>query len=602
MKLIAFIWAMALTGATWAQAPESSAPVFIEEEIPEAPGEKKLNFKSFVDDIIKDIDANSEKEQEISAESPVAAGTDSLEIADEETAPAAVSDVAPSEEVAPGEEITPPAEDKSFLTQDQHPNVTKDNWVSEKEFTPPPPGEKLNVAALPTISENTILLDESPRMLDALQEISETPEKDVVLIFASGYDYYDIVKPNMIILAPPGTEKLNDGLEGRVTRVTLNTQNDLVVELEDLQRLPAEKAPGGQDFPVVVADINKHLAPELSASETLAEALARHKARAKEKNPVTVVYDRNVPFPEKVSILPNKLSKTWRDSYNKDRETVLNNEKDVALKTPSQGKFVNGAVFYDYSPNSKYLVYLTTDLASVIHLEPGEYPVVAPVITNPGGFNVKHTSYGTALGKDPVSHVLVINAQAANTNGSLIVTTNRRIYHFIIQTTEGFATQIVKFNWPRPVEFNLPVQKRAEDLRPPTASPRSPSAPTSGRAKLKPYERGVLASEMQFKYETQTGCDHGHECSAFQRQQSEKLVPDIIFDDQEYTYFIWHSPPKHAPILLSLTPGDEQKIINYNVRENMYVAQGVFDQATIMLDSHTFVLVKNRNLEVKNHG
>ena len=122
------------------------------------------------------------------------------------------------------------------------------------------------------------------------------------------------------------------------------------------------------------------------------------------------------------------------------------------------------------------------------------------------------------------------------------------------------------------------------------------------KSALKSYERGILPNEMQFRYDTQIGCDHGHECSAFQRKQSEKLIPDNIFDDQEYTYIMWHNPPKKAPILLSITAGQEQKIINYNVKENMYIAHGVFDEAVLMLDEYTFVLIKNKNLEIKNHG
>ena len=611
MRKTTVILIFMITSMSAAQETENTLSIFTEKEITPAKevGEsagKPLNFKSFIDDMINDIDASSAADEKVTENNEPTGNNEPLAVGADDTPPDNVLDTAtplPERDTKlmnndPAEKAPSP-ENKSFVTQKSHPDITKNNWVSNNEFDPAPSVAEVNVISPPKINNDSILLDESPAMRAALSTISYAENNSVIMIFTDGYDYYDIVKPGMNIIATAPSEKITAEINGEILKVTLNAQNDLVVELLNKMSFEkeAEKKAHAESYPVVVADVNKTSYPELKNSETLAEALARHKAKEQESPSAEKIYDRNVPYEEKISIIPRKLTGPWKKSYEEDRETVLTNEKDIALTTPKQGKYIDGVVFYNYSDNSKYLIYLTTDLASVIHLEPGEYPIVAPVITNPDAFNVVHTSYGTALGKDPKSHVLVINALAANTNGSLIVTTNRRIYHFILQSTEGFATQIVKFTWPRPVEFNLPER---------STSPPPLNASESGRkvekSVLKSYERGILPNEMQFRYDTQIGCDHGHECSAFQRKQSEKLIPDNIFDDQEYTYIMWHNPPKKAPILLSITPGQEQKIINYNVKENMYIAHGVFEEAVLMLDEYTFVLIKNKNLEIKNHG
>ena len=417
MKKTAIMLIFMLSGVSAAQENENTLSIFTEEEIIPAKevGEsagKPLNFKSFIDDMINDIDASSTTDEKVTENNaPLEGSADdtALENSLDAAAPRPPKDNKTTNNVPTNDAPTnnvptdndPPPENKSFVTQKSHPDITKNNWVSNNEFKPAPSGAEVNVISPPKISNESILLDESPAMQAALSTISYAQNNGVVMIFTDGYDYYDIVKPGMNMIATAPTEKITAEINGAILRVTLNAQNDLVVELQNTLNFEkeAEEKAHVESYPVVVADVNKTLLPGLKNSETLAEALARHKAKRQEAPPAEKIYDRNVPYEEKISIIPRKLTGPWKKSYEEDRETVLTNEKDIALTTPKQGKYIDGVVFYNYSDNSKYLIYLTTDLASVIHLEPGEYPIVAPVITNPDAFNVVHTTYGNRFGQ-----------------------------------------------------------------------------------------------------------------------------------------------------------------------------------------------------------
>ena len=233
---------------------------------------------------------------------------------------------------------------------------------------------------------------------------------------------------------------------------------------------------------------------------------------------------------------------------------------------------------------------MTTDHISAIHLEPGEYPITNPIISNQEAFDIEPTIYGDA----EKNYIIAINAAVANTSGSMILTTNRRHYHFVLISTPNFATQIVKFNWPRKINFALPQNNPAIE--------KSPETPKE-EARVRPsFERTVLVEELKWQYATEISCEHDHECTKRQAAQAKELIPTNIFDDGEFTYFRWNKPPKTFPILFSVTPEGEHKIMNYSVKDNYYVANSIFEKAVLMLNEHVFVLVENINFGGDNGG
>ena len=483
---------------------------------------------------------------------------------------------------------------ESFLSQDINPGITEDNWVSEKEF----PAEKTlaekNIISTVAIVNNTILLDQSPGLLADLLEKNHTPEKDIVLTFKNGYDYVDYIKPTLEIYAAPGAPKLNTGINGRVVKAALNEDNHLVVLIKNKLVLAPNKLKTAttNPYPVVPSALNPNPRAGFENSLPLETALRTQKKEKPAGKKEPLEFSDSMIFPEKVNILPNTLSAVRQADYENDRKSVLRNERDVAMQTPSKGRYLDGTLMYNYSQNKKYKIYLTTDLPTAIHLETGEYPTDPPIFSNPEAFDVTPTTYGA----NNENYMIVINARFANATGAMILPTNRRSYHIVFHTTEDFATEIVKFNYPRKNIYTRPVNQEGGNNSPaPTVTPRP------AQSQKKSYERTILVEELKWGYETVMSCDHEHECDRFQRSQVEKLIPDNIFDDGEYTYMIWHKPPKDAPALTVITPGEEQKMINYTVDGNIYTARGVFDRAVLMLNKEMFVIIKNRNFE-DNHG
>ena len=89
-------------------------------------------------------------------------------------------------------------------------------------------------------------------------------------------------------------------------------------------------------YPVVVAEINRGQDETLPDAIPLSVAVSKFNTPAQKDETVTV-FDSNIPYTEQINVIPHEPSEDWKKSLDNDKKFIMQNEKNVASVTPSQG-------------------------------------------------------------------------------------------------------------------------------------------------------------------------------------------------------------------------------------------------------------------------
>lgn len=231
-----------------------------------------------------------------------------------------------------------------------------------------------------------------------------------------------------------------------------------------------------------------------------------------------------------------------------------------ALKVPENYK--NGTFFYQYDENFVYEVYAQPFQLTDIVLEPGEVVIGTPLLSEDE--TVWELTAGVArdyeTGAD-IQHLFVKPAYS-KLDSTLVIITDRRVYHFRLKSFSDTHMAMVKFTYP--LSKNVWAKKSPE---------------TNGRSIENNYIHVSNPDLLSFDYSIK-----------YSRFKKPEFLPTRVYDDGQYTYIHVNSIvlQKKLPVLFN----EKNEIANYSVKGNIFVIPRLINKATLRLGKEKVVIQK----------
>ncbi|MGQ3049251.1 MAG: P-type conjugative transfer protein TrbG [Niveispirillum sp.] len=270
--------------------------------------------------------------------------------------------------------------------------------------------------------------------------------------------------------------------------------------------------------------------------------------------PVQVV-ERPVLLP-----LPGQLQQPPQTSVTPDNRPPTQRVADAnkaATQEPTRYGYVNAIQVYPYTEGALYRLYAAPERVSDIALQPGE-GVVAVSAGDTVRWIIGDTSSGA--GASQRVHVLV-KPVAAGLTTNLVITTDRRAYHLLLESTE--QTAMAALSWTYPQDQLLALQRRNNQAE-----------------AVQPVASGLSLDELHFRYAL-SGDDP-------------PWRPLRAFDDGSKVYIEFPSrlDQGEAPPLFVIGPLGEAQLVNYRVRGRHYIVDRLFAAAELRLGNEPQQVVR----------
>ena len=247
---------------------------------------------------------------------------------------------------------------------------------------------------------------------------------------------------------------------------------------------------------------------------------------------------------------------------------VIAHANAAALQAPANDGFLNAVMNYTFMPGAIYQVYTAPNNITDLVLEPGEELMGEPAAGDTLRWRL---GVGTsAVGGVPQKHVFIKpTREGLATN--LTLNTNRRTYFLRLESVE--REFMVGVQWTYPTSNADALTARAAVSGPPSAAP----APTAAT----PVDVAVLNTDYSIEIARGTP----------------RWKPRAVYDDGRKTFIRFDDSllTGEAPALYVIER-DEPQLVNYRVKDTLYVVDRLFELAELRLgqDEQDVVRLRNR--------
>jgi type IV secretion system protein TrbG len=219
----------------------------------------------------------------------------------------------------------------------------------------------------------------------------------------------------------------------------------------------------------------------------------------------------------------------------------------AAVREPSREGYVNAVQVYAWSEGALYRLYTAPERVSEIALQPGE-TLISVAAGDTARWVIGDTASGTGAARR--THILV-KPSAVGLRTNLVITTDRRVYHVQLESTE--RTAMTSISWAYPQDELLALR--------------------GGEAGAldQPVATGLAVEALDFGYSIE-GDDP-------------PWRPVRAFDDgqQVFIEFPASLAQGEAPPLFVSGRGGRTELVNYRVRGRYYVVDRLFEAAELRL-------------------
>lgn len=150
-----------------------------------------------------------------------------------------------------------------------------------------------------------------------------------------------------------------------------------------------------------------------------------------------------VPVPGQLMPTPDQSNTPAAPAFKSPTEAVDYANKK-ATEVPSSSQFFNSMMTYDYMPGSLYTVYSAPMKITDISLAPGE-KLISEAAGDTLRWQIAQTYSGS--GDTLTQHILIKPSQSGLQN-TMVITTDQRVYHLIMQSTDKSYMASVQWNYP----------------------------------------------------------------------------------------------------------------------------------------------------------
>jgi len=245
---------------------------------------------------------------------------------------------------------------------------------------------------------------------------------------------------------------------------------------------------------------------------------------------------------------------------------VIAEANALARQAPEADGFLNAVMTYTFLPGALFEVFTAPNNVTDLVLEPGEDLMGEPAAGDTLRWRLAVGS--SAVGGVPQKHIFIKPTRAGLAT-NLTLNTNRRTYFLRLQSVEGEF--MVAVQWTYPQAAALP--------------PAGTSASPAGAAAQVPPRAPTDVAALNFDYAIEIA--EGHPA----------WKPRAVYDDGQKTYIRFDLRILHgeSPALFVIERGELQ-IVNYRVKENLYVVDRLFEVAELRLgqDDQDIVRLRNR--------
>jgi type IV secretion system protein TrbG len=216
----------------------------------------------------------------------------------------------------------------------------------------------------------------------------------------------------------------------------------------------------------------------------------------------------------------------------------------------------DGKVLYSYGAGLPTVVCAPLRVC-IIELQPGEKLMGEPQIGDSVRWNLAPASYGKG---DDTTSVIVLKPQSSGLDTNLLVTTDRRAYYLrLISKPEEYVARVA-FAYPDGDD-----RKWREHL----AQQREEQKVADRNSQLTPA--AIAVGNLRFDYSIKGG--------------DENLRPVRVFDDGAKTYIQMPAgvQNRETPALVVVGADGKSEMLNYRVKDQLYIADRLFDHAQLIL-------------------
>lgn len=280
----------------------------------------------------------------------------------------------------------------------------------------------------------------------------------------------------------------------------------------------------------------------------------------------TVDVEDTVVFIERPVYIPYEQRDKSMEKGNETGYDAVAKALRIATVTPEQYK--QGMFYYQYNENCVYEIYSQPYHLTDIILEKGEIVISPPLLSE------DETAWELTAGvaKDPetgedIQH-LFLKPAYSNQNSTLIVITDRRVYHFTLRSYAKSYMAMVKFTYPSSrnqwAKKNSQYTSKVEDEYIHITNPE------------------LLSFDYTMKYPT---------------HKKPEFLPQRVYDDGSFTYIQVDDIvlQKKLPVLFN----ERNEIVNYSVKKNVFVIPRLINQITLRLGKQKVVIEKKKKKETK---
>jgi len=232
--------------------------------------------------------------------------------------------------------------------------------------------------------------------------------------------------------------------------------------------------------------------------------------------------------------------------------------------------YSHAAVVYDYNPDWVYEVYAKPLRVCDIRLEPNEKAIEIPFVSDSERWNI---GAGVSQeGNSLVQHIYVKPA-ARGQEASLIINTDRRVYHLILRSFSDVYMPIVRWRYHSGLPENyISSPKQEQQSFPQNMSEGSPSD--------NPFT-SVDPRYLSFNYRITYG--------VFSKPL---WLPELVFDDGSKTYITFPKQvlQKELPAVFE----NRKDKLNYRVMGNLIIIDKLVENITVKIGRKEIIIAKKR--------
>ncbi len=237
---------------------------------------------------------------------------------------------------------------------------------------------------------------------------------------------------------------------------------------------------------------------------------------------------------------------------------------EKAIQEPQ--KFSGGTMFYDFDEKFVYEIYCQPYRITDLALEPGEMVLENPFLSESQVWEMG-AGVSRKNGQD-VQH-FYLKPDISGLTTSMIVITDRRVYHFLLRSFKDCYMAMVEFEYPNTMPFNIKTDAMTERLNSRTSA-----------------FSGVNPEFLSFDYKMSY--------SIFKKPL---WLPKRVYDDGRKTYIQMDEKVLHtqSPVLFK----HRNERINYRVEKNLIVIDELIEKVTLRRGKEKVTIKKKNYVEPK---